>query len=258
MNTTIFYFSGTGNCLKIARDLAGELKDAKVVPIAVAIKEAGIKVSGRIGFVFPVYAFGVPLIVTDFINKLDIEKNAYLFAITSCAKVAGNTLNQLASQLKKRGSTLSAGFVIMMPNNYTPFGEALPVPLQERLFTEEARRVKEISSIVEASGAQRIEGSKLPLRLLGAFISCFSGKMMRGEDKNFRVTDACNGCGTCEKVCPVDNIEISGQHPRWMHRCEQCFACLQWCPQCAIQYGKGTEGRKRYHNPYIKLDELIY
>jgi MinD superfamily P-loop ATPase len=81
---------------------------------------------------------------------------------------------------------------------------------------------------------------------------------MRGEDKNFRVTDACNSCGTCEKVCPVGNIAITDKRPKWLHKCEQCFACLQWCPKEAIQCGKGAEGRKRYHNPYVKLSDLIH
>jgi len=258
MKTTIFYFSGTGNCLKIARDLAGELTDAEVVPVAVAIKEKNRTVSGRVGFVFPVYAFGVPLIVTDFIDALNIEAGTYVFAITSCAQVAGNTINQLASQLKKKGSKLSAGFIIMMPSNYTPFGEAIPAPEQERIFAREAARVKEIAAIVGAGGISRAENSKLPWRLAGALISRFTGRMMRGEDKNFRVTDACNGCGTCERICPVDNIAMADARPRWMHRCEQCFACFQWCPQEAIQCGAGTEGRKRYHNPYVKPDDLMY
>ena len=59
-------------------------------------------------------------------------------------------------------------------------------------------------------------------------------------DKQFRVDDKCNQCGICGKVCPSENITMQEGKPVWNHHCEQCFACLQWCPKKAIQYGKRT------------------
>jgi len=43
----------------------------------------------------------------------------------------------------------------------------------------------------------------------------------------------------------------------WQHHCEKCFACLQWCPQEAIQFGSKTSGRKRYHHPDVKLADMV-
>ncbi|MEN6358816.1 MAG: hypothetical protein ABFD59_01960 [Smithella sp.] len=45
--------------------------------------------------------------------------------------------------------------------------------------------------------------------------------------------------------------------PAWHHRCEQCFACIQWCPEEAIQYGKGTRNKKRCHHPEISLKDML-
>ncbi|MCB2357259.1 hypothetical protein [Clostridium estertheticum] len=42
-----------------------------------------------------------------------------------------------------------------------------------------------------------------------------------------------------------------------MGKCEQCFACLQWCPQKAIQYGKKTAMRKRYHHPDVEIADIL-
>lgn len=258
MKTVIFYFSGTGNCLKIARDLAGELPDTDIVPIPVAVRRDDVSVSGRAGFVFPVYALGVPLMVADFIDKLKIDPRTYIFAIASPASVSGNTFDQLDSRLKKKGARLSCGFVVTMPNNYTPFGGAVSAEKQEKLFAKEKARVREIAAVIKSGATRRIENSKLPLKLLGAVISPFAAKMMRGEDRHFWVTGSCNGCGTCKNVCPAGNIEIAGNRPGWLHRCEQCFACFQWCPREAVQYGKSTVGKKRYHNPNVKMKDLIY
>ncbi|MBN1673737.1 MAG: hypothetical protein JXR37_22005 [Kiritimatiellae bacterium] len=47
------------------------------------------------------------------------------------------------------------------------------------------------------------------------------------------------------------------EKPSWLHRCEQCLACLHWCPQEAIQVGKKTVGRARYHHPDVRARDLM-
>ena len=67
----------------------------------------------------------------------------------------------------------------------------------------------------------------------------------------------CNGCGICEKICPVDNIKLVNEKPEWQHKCQMCTGCLHYCPQKAIQWGEYTLGRERYNHPKIKLKELL-
>ncbi|WP_413814614.1 hypothetical protein [Candidatus Cryosericum septentrionale] len=58
-------------------------------------------------------------------------------------------------------------------------------------------------------------------------------------------------------MCPVGDIEQVDGRPVWQHHCQQCFACLQWCPKEAIQFGKETPHGKRYHHPGVKLSDMI-
>jgi ferredoxin len=75
--------------------------------------------------------------------------------------------------------------------------------------------------------------------------------------KYFNITNACDGCKICTKVCPVKNIIMENNKPVFNSRCEQCMACIQWCPQKAINYKTKTQSRKRYHHPSITIQEII-
>ncbi|NRX98609.1 flavodoxin domain-containing protein [Clostridium beijerinckii] len=70
MNTTIYYFSGTGNSLKVANDLSNQLTDSKIVKISKNnMSVFNDTQSDKIGFVFPVYNAGIPVIVKKLYRK---------------------------------------------------------------------------------------------------------------------------------------------------------------------------------------------
>jgi ferredoxin len=96
----------------------------------------------------------------------------------------------------------------------------------------------------------RIAGVEEPTKL--SFIE--SRQLM---DRALRADEDCNGCGICSRICPVNNIEMIGERPVWQHRCEQCFACLHWCPLEAVQFGSATAGGRRYHHPRVTLAEML-
>jgi MinD superfamily P-loop ATPase len=82
-------------------------------------------------------------------------------------------------------------------------------------------------------------------------------RLIPAEDKKFALNDSCNGCGICERICPVENIRIQGGKPVWLHSCEQCAACFSWCPSEAIT-GTNLASRTRYRNSVITLDQMLY
>ena len=74
MLTEIYYFSGTGNSLAVARDLSGKLK-ASLIPIAAILSEDSIPIDPDVaGIVFPVYHSGLPFILREFIEKDPVPK----------------------------------------------------------------------------------------------------------------------------------------------------------------------------------------
>lgn len=258
MSTTIYYFSGTGNSLKIARDMAETIDDTKLVSIARATEDQLAPDTDAVGIVFPVYAWGPPSVVTQFLDKVSIGSDKYVFAVCTCGGSASGTLVKFKKQLLTKGIMLSAGFVVLMPTNYIVWGEALPEEKQQEMFARAKDRVAEICMVIEAKKVQEVEmGGLLGRLVLTGLIYNSSIGFFANLDKKFTVYTACNGCGICERVCQVGNITMKDGKPDWLHHCEQCLACLHWCPQEAIQVGKKTEGRKRYHHPEINAKDLM-
>ncbi len=259
MKTVIYYFSGTGNSLVVARDVAAALKDAQVLAISSAAAKSQPKVGPEcVGIVFPVYMFGLPLIVAEFLQKVAIPREAYVFVIATYGGLAGRCFAQVARILKSRGINLAASFGVRMPGNYIPLYEAISESRQQGLFQKERADVKLIAdTVVQRQKVLYHDSHPVLNYILYALLYSGGSKRMRSADKGFWVTAECTHCGVCRQVCPVSNIELVQGRPAWLHHCEQCMACLQWCPVEAIQYKKNTLGRKRYHHPSVKADDLV-
>jgi ferredoxin len=258
MVTTIYYFSATGNSLVAAKDLAAELKEAKIIPITKALKAGDEDSSDAIGIVFPVYMFGIPLIVADFLKSIKVKPGAYIFTLATFGGLPGRAHTQSFEILKKRGIKLAAGFSVLMPGNYTPLYAAKPDEAQQEIFKKEKLRIKAIARFVRERKEGVMEQKPfLPNFLLYKLLYKSGTEQIPLSAKGFWLTDACIKCGLCEKICPVENIILREGKPYWLGRCQHCMACLQWCPVEAIQYKKTTVGRKRYHHPDISKEEII-
>ncbi len=259
MKATIYYFTGTGNSLKIARDLSAELDQAEVIAIADAVKGDEVRTDSEvIGIVYPVYMFGEPPIISDFIQKLAAKSDVYVFLVANYAGYAGGAFTQTERELKAQGIRLSAGFGIVMPGNYTPFYGAISEEKQKKIFEKAAIKIKKIASLVKVKMEWPIERPSFLMDKIGDLLYGMMKSRIGGMDKEFWASEGCTSCALCEKICPVDNIMMAeGGRPKWMGHCQQCLACLQWCPKEAAQLGKMTPGRKRYHHPDVTLGDIV-
>ncbi|HOD11911.1 MAG TPA: EFR1 family ferrodoxin [Candidatus Omnitrophota bacterium] len=259
MKTTIYYFSATGNSLALARDLARELGNADILSIADLQNEKEISPSAQvIGLIYPVYAFGIPLIVERFISRMRFRSNQYLFTVTNYAMIQGAGLTKARRLLKKRGLAPKAEFGVVMPNNYIPFGGAASAAQQKILFDAAQEKIKGIADVIRRQASIPAQTGFFLWRWLFAEPVCLmSAGMMNNEDKNFHLNEKCDGCGICQKVCCVKNIVIKDKTPFWQHHCELCMACFHWCPREAIEFGRATKGKKRYHHPAAKLQDFL-
>ena len=261
MESSIYFFTGTGNSLKIAKDLSEKLDDCELIPIAKIYQNENPKSeSEKIGFVFPLYYSGLPKIVYDFIEKIDLNNSEYFFTIVSSGgDITGELPLQQVEKLlkaKSKPKALNAGFLITMPNNYIVGFDIHSEQQQKEFFEKEMNQVKQISEIVKnKTGNLNQDIIEKNLGRAERFNAKFR-ENVNESDKNFYAEDNCNSCGICESVCPVSNIILIDGLPQWQHKCQQCLACINFCPEKAIQFGKGTLKTQRYHNPEITIEEI--
>ncbi len=255
---TIYYFSGTGNSLWVAKQLKDKLQDTKLVSISKIVNNDKIEdKSSVIGFVFPIYMWNMPFIIRRFIEKLIVNKETYYFSVVTNAGSPGNTLNILNKMLKNKNVKLFSGFSITMPSNYIVFSGAEKDEKINKLTNMASKRISEIKNVILNRETSKLETSNLFINIIGSVVYKFSKSHVNKMDKNYWADDKCNGCKICEKICPVENIIMESDKPKWLGHCEQCMACIQYCPQESIQFGKKSGIKKRYQNPNIKISEMM-
>ena len=257
MRFKIYYFSGTGNSLQIAHQIAKGLEDCTNKSMAAQSPKEPVGGSGEsIGFIFPVYYVGLPLLVKEFVEKLNILPETYCFAITNYGRISGNTLGMLENILQKKGIKLSYADGVKMPGNYiVNYSPHNPDKVKE-ILKKSMNKVDKATKAI-AKGTQRPVKKNILSRLLTKIAYPSLSKNIARWDEKFLATNECTCCRLCYEICPVNNIKIEDCHPVWQHHCEKCLRCIQWCPTEAIQYGKKTIERRRYQNPHVKAENFI-
>ena len=120
MKTIIYYFTGTGNTLAAARALAEELGgDTKLIPLRRAMHYGGYTPeSDAVGIAFPVHFLDMPAIVRQFVFNILFSGTPYIFGLATCGERPGGALFRLQELLEEKGYSLSAGFALVMPENF--------------------------------------------------------------------------------------------------------------------------------------------
>ena len=49
------------------------------------------------------------------------------------------------------------------------------------------------------------------------------------------------------ELCPLNNIHLENGKPVWGKNCTHCMVCICYCPKEAIEYGKKSRNKPRYH-----------
>ena len=254
MNNIIFYFSGTGNSLKVVKTLAEKLGSGKIVSMAKSENYNMEESYNSVGFVYPTYCWGLPNIVRKFIenSKFDTNKTAYYYSVTTYGGIVGNGISQFKELLfDKHSVALNYGTKLKMVGNHV-----LTYDMSKKtnkILADSEKRLEQIINDIKEKKNNKIKKSIKVFNTMYQKIMSDIPSMTR----DYNVNENCKNCGICVKVCPVQNIEIVNGKHLFKNNCEQCLSCIHYCPEKAINYQNITQKRRRYHNPEISHEELI-
>jgi len=259
----ILYFSGTGNSLAIARQLAERLNE----PLLPLIEAVGQDLTNekRIGLVFPTYDFNLPPAMPEMLSRLNISPRSYVFTVITCGSMAGNCVWVLRRILREKGIELAYSHKVSVPDNSAlAFGRNPNNQLGK--FEHVPARMEQIVSELQAeSHVLHYSWFSLLSWLLGRPAVERGMIHYLGPKVN---PDKCIGCNTCVRVCPMNNIRLiereepmaNSQKPTALiaDRCTVCLACVHVCPQQAISTnGREALKERQYRHPQIKLKDLL-
>jgi ferredoxin len=270
--TKIYYFSGTGNTLWSAKKIAGIIgQQCELFNIGMEIqprtpvrqdrgsplpKNEIVLEADAVVLLFPSYAFGMPVAVRRFVKKA-VFKTPYVAAFGTHGTTPGGTLAALSRCLKKRfAGAVFFGRIPAVENYIAIFGPQEGEVVQKRTAMQSTATEEAACAITERRPC-RVN----TFRPFSAFVSLLFSLGIKIFYKFYQVSAECNGCGICEKVCPVANITLrenplGDKRPVFFAKCEHCQACFNWCPKKAILFGRLNAVIPRYHHPAITLTDM--
>lgn len=275
MSTAIYYFSGTGNSLFIAKELKNLIPDTELIPIVRAIKDNNfVTKAENIGFVFPTHGLTIPIPIRIFVKTMDITSSKYFFAVATRGGSIFRGFPIINNALKKHGKCLNASFIINMGLN-DPKLDFYHDATKEEFDSLQANALNKLKTIQKVivnredyhnDDKTGVTFSRNPLLnyILERFIPFMTHFISPMIKKYFYADSKCTGCGTCEKVCLSQKIKMNGEKPVWQKNitCYLCYACLNYCPSKAVQiYSKiwmksYTTERGRYLHPYATVKDI--
>lgn len=272
----IYYFSGTGNSLHVARELQKRIPETKLISIVSLLNEDVIETKGEtIGFVFPIYVSSTPDPVRRFLKKIDLKSTQYIFAVTTNCGYPGKVNIYLEKLLNKKSKSLDSYFTLKMMGN-SPKG-LMPSFMINQDWA--SRITKETISALEAEVQNELdtihkviinkekniekESSNSPnffmkfVKLLLQFPVEWASEHTNPKI-NFYTDSKCTGCSICEKVCLSKKIKMNNDKPFWQKdiKCYYCYACFNYCPEQSILVKNYTHKDGRYYHPDVTANDI--
>lgn len=250
----IIYFTGTGNSRFVAKRIAEATGDNAVDAgqwirkgERVSFTEAGTYV-----FVSPIYVAAPPRAFQEMIRSAEFPRGSRVWFIMTCSGGMGAAPVYCKRLAEEKGLTYLGTAQVRMPQNYLIFFKTFPVEENRKKIEAALPEIDALAEQIRTENAFPEPDIKFydypsTQMILSPYYRWFIGA------EKFFATDACIGCGRCVSVCPLGNIRLESGRPVWGDSCTHCMGCINLCPKEAIEYGKRTRGKLRYHGPEVTM-----
>ena len=192
MKKIIYCFSGTGNSLRAARTIAEQIGGAKIVLVKKDTVSSDASDADMIGFICPVYEWDVPETMKDFAEKLNVNKQAYIFMVATYVGIHGRCFETIDAILRSKGTRLHFGKPLRCVASQCIAYEPFPSPRLMVPYSDS--RAKKIGEMVAAQKCNNYPKMSAVTRnrydkAMVPFLN-----VQHEIDKGFYTSDACVGC----------------------------------------------------------------
>lgn len=242
----IFYFSSTGNSVYIAERIKAELGgEIRYIP-----KFTGdVNTYDRIIIVSPVYSFGLPVPVYDFIDGMKSSKPLYI--VLNYGGMKGNSLYFAYRLCRERGLNIRSVQIVKMPENFTLLFSQ-PLFYLSSVLRKAPRRLEPVIAAIRDDREITIPE---PINDTSREKYFRNRTTWNRLAKDFSITEDCTRCQKCIRLCPVGNIRDENGRIAFGEGCIACLGCYHRCPEKAIVY-KNRRKKDRYINPCVPEEHI--
>lgn len=240
-NIGIFYFTGTQSSYYVSKlikeALARKGYNVKMFKLEKALNKTVTvdpKLFDTIGFVLPIYGFGTPRIVSDFIDTLP-RNNAKVFILRTAS--SNGWINQSASvgiihQLRRKWYDVFYDRILIVSSNWLLDME--DEVTRKLYYVTKDKKIPHIAYQLDKGIRRRYHRNFLRELLVNTiyFLEDKIGARLFG--RSLYANKQCTQCKLCEKRCPVGNISFETGKFRAGYKCVWCMKCLYSCPENAI------------------------
>jgi ferredoxin len=252
----VYYFTGTGNSLNVARWLSNVAKadniQTEIVNISLADRRniEPPEPGSLILFVSPIHGFNYPPVMVHFIMRFPKANNSVVLMNTRAGMLIGKLITPgltgiafylSALLLKLKGYSVRAMLPVDLPSNWISVHPGLNEKTVKYLHEKNREKVYSFANTI-LSGKSSFKPLReivqdlliMPVAVLYYFIGRFIFA------KTYYASADCNNCNICIKECPVKGVIKVANRPYWTFNCESCMKCMSYCPKKAIETAHGS------------------
>ena len=250
----ILCYSGTGNSRYIAQRIADELQD-NIIDLNKKIKTnnySSIETGDDVILVVPTYAWRIPKIVSNWLYKTKFIGAKRIWFVMNCGSEIGNATKYNLMLANDKHLDYMGTKQILMPENYIAMFDAPQAEEARKIVKNAEPTIVDTIACIKAEQPFPVPRNNLYDRFMSGPVNPIFYQFFV-KATAFQTDDTCIGCGQCVKNCPKNNIVLENGKPIWGNQCTHCMACICYCPTEAIEYGKKSIGKPRYHFEQLKM-----
>lgn len=248
----IYYFSGTGNTLLIARKIKDVFQEKGYEVTLRKITISGcteLEDDCHLGIVVPVAMQSTFPIVWDFIDNLPEGEKRQVFLADTMELFSGGIVGPIKKCLEAKGYKCIGACEFKMATSMQT-SEKKAASGKRKNKTALLKAEEYVQSLIDGSSTwHRVPILSDAMRNISKGRSIWT-KMSERIKIDYSI---CVKCRVCEKHCPANAIRLSNERIEIQHtNCIACMRCVNYCPQNAFK----LRGEHVIQKQTVKVSEL--